>query len=287
MYGQIGAVRFEGLKGFLSFQQSLSGRLAEMPIIGGKPRLQKVGDDLETIQLSIRLHRGFFGRTPQEDFDQLVDYMRSGQAIAFSDGAGTLLGNFVVAALEKTPEFSDTLGVPISFIVGMTLKEYVDPNPSLTQLQQAVDSGFATSANKIIPVEITRLATTADSLTSLQVYQVASGGGLAVQSIEQAAEAASQKESLFAKAAALVSKAKDTLDEIIERVNTVASIAAKAPNLLATMQTIRENADTFAQRIADGDLTNALTEAQTFSESLDLIPDAVRPLDVSIILREV
>jgi len=61
MYYQLGNIRFEGLKGLTGYDVTEGARFGEIQTIGGKAKLQKVGDELTSITLEARLHNGFSG----------------------------------------------------------------------------------------------------------------------------------------------------------------------------------------------------------------------------------
>jgi phage protein U len=286
MFAQLGNIQFTGAKTPIRYEPVEAARYAEIPLVDGKARLQKTGDELTTISLEVRLHRGFTGADIDTDVQQIRDYMSQGTPLPFTDGAGNLIGNFVILSFTPTPEVFFTDGRLISMVAGIALKEYIDPNPELTQARAAQKKGFATSEAKIIPLQITRLGTTADALTSIQVQSSTTNSLSAVDDIRSVSAAPAQQTTIFARAAAKIDQAKRDADEAIERIQETASIAAKAPALLEKMETLYSNILVMEQRISDGDLTNALTQASTLSDAAGDIADAVRPLNISIILRE-
>jgi hypothetical protein len=107
-----------------------------------------------------------------------------------------------------------------------------------------------------------------------------------VAQVEQAAVAPSQKAALFASAGEKAKQAVAATNQAIQNLQNVASLAAKAPALLATMQNVRDQTALLVTRIAEGDLTNALTQSSAVTASLGAVEDAQRPLVIALMLRE-
>lgn len=286
MYAQLGNIKFEQSKGFTRYEATEAARYGEIPLVGGKARLQKTGDELTAITLEVRFHRGFTGADLDDDIAQIREYMQAGTPLPFTNGAGDLIGNFVIISFTPNPETVYPDGRPISILATITIREWVDPTPELTAARAAQAKGFATNAAKVIPIQVTRLGTTADALTSAQVRSTTVNALSGVDDIEGVLTAPSKQESLFARAAAKIAQAQSDAEAAIARIEEIASIAAKAPALLGVMQTLYEQIVVFAQRIEDGDLTNALAQASLVTDAVGGISAALLPLDISIILRE-
>lgn len=286
MYAQLGNIRFEQSKGFTRYEPTEAARYGEIPLVGGKARLQKTGDELTSITLEVRLHRGFTGADLDDDVSQIREYMQAGTPLPFTNGAGELIGNFVIVSFTPIPETTYPDGRPISLLATITLREWVDPAPELTAARAAQAKGFATNAAKVIPIQITRLGTTADALTSAQVRSTTVNSLSGVADVEGVLAAPSQQESLFARAAAKITQAQADAEAAIARIEDTATLAAKAPALLGGMEALYDQIVIFAQRIADGDLTNALAQATIVTDAAGAIGEALLPLDISIILRE-
>jgi phage protein U len=95
MYAQLGTIVFEGIGGFSTFAGSRAAVFAETPIVGGKPRIQRTGQALETIEISMLLHADI---APPELSLAALEAIRSiGQPVPFILGTGEVLGDFVAA----------------------------------------------------------------------------------------------------------------------------------------------------------------------------------------------
>lgn len=286
MYAQLGSLKFEGVRGFQSFSRSQAGRNSEIEIANSKSRLQRNGESLESIQLQIRLHVGFGFGDPGEQIQELKTWMNEGQILPFIDGTGTVYGNFVLNNVKDEVEILGVQGKIISALVSIDLLEFYDPNPDATAKRAAINNGFATSPLKVIPVRIVRPGTNVESLASQESKAatiLARGSSGDVSAVAAEPE---KKASLFQSARAKAVAARQSISDAIARVQSVASVAAKAPDLLDAAETMKTNADLMIQRIDEGDLTNALIQAQSFSDSSKLVESALIPLDLSIILRK-
>ena len=84
-------------------------------------------------------------------------------------------------------------------------------------------------------------------------------------------------------------KAEDAVlaaQDAVTKLQDFSSLAAKAPALLATMESVRDNAELLGTRLLEGDITNALSQSTLLGDSLLGVGDAVRPINTSLILRE-
>lgn len=286
MYASLGNIRFEKSKGFLEFNPTEGAVYAKIDLIGGKARLQKTGDELKGVEIRVRLHRGFTGEDLEKDIAAIRKYMADGEVLPLVDGAGNLYGNFVITGFSPVPESLYPDGRAISIVAGITLLEYIDPQPELTQARAARQNAFATSAAKVIPLQLLAPGTTADALTSVQVQSSTQTSLSAVADIRSVQSAPAQQATIFARAAAKIDAAKADAQAAIERIEQTATIAAKAPALLAQMQGMYAQILVMEQRISDGDLTNALTQATVLTDAASGISAALLPLNLSIILRE-
>jgi len=277
MYAQLGNIRFEGLKGFLSIARTRAARYAEMDRLDGKARLQRTGDELETLSFDLRLHQGFSNLTA--DLATLNRYQADGEVLPLIDGAGELLGNFVLRRMEEKPEIQDTQGRAISVLLKVELAEFVG------EIDQPAE-GFASSADRVVPVRLVRIATTVTASTVQSVSDTELNAAAAAADIERAAISPSERSSLFARAASRVKQVQAKAQESIEKIQDFNSVAQSAPNLLTAVQTVKDNADLFAAAILSGDLTNALSTGRNLNDSLSLTQAARFPLTLKLILKQ-
>jgi phage protein U len=285
MYAQLGTLVFEGIFGMQSLPRSRGVRYTDITLADGKPRKQRNGIELDTIQIDVRFHSGF-GATPQTQINLLTTWQNTGEVLPLIDGQGNNYGNFVIEKITDIPEIVGVTGEVISSNVSIQLSEYVDSNPAATTKRQNIQNGFATDPLKVIPISVTRKGTTPASVTSTEAKEAAANAAGSASDIAKVVTAPAQKPSLFQSAKSKAQAAAAGARASIARIQDVTTIAARAPQLLTALQAVRDNADLMVTRIAEGDLTNALYQAKSLDDSSRLIDAALKPLDILLVTKQ-
>lgn len=143
MYAQLGNIRFEGLKGFSSFEESFGVNYAQHERIKGKPRLEFVGDVLDTISFDMYLHVQF--SDVESDIEEIRKAMINREILPLILGNGKLVGNFVIPSFTKSTSFTDNSGNLIEVTLSIELLESFNENSLTDAKKQAIASAFATS----------------------------------------------------------------------------------------------------------------------------------------------
>lgn len=143
MYAQLGSIRFEGLNGFSSFSHERGVNYAQHERINGKPRLQAVGDLLDTISFDMYLHADFVD--PEASIEQLNVAMKNREVLLLILGNGKIVGDFVIPTLSQVNSFTDPFGNLISATISVQLLEVFNDNPLKESERQAVANAFATT----------------------------------------------------------------------------------------------------------------------------------------------
>ncbi|MFO0387558.1 MAG: phage tail protein [Flavobacteriales bacterium] len=152
MYAQLGTIIFQGLKGFESFTSRKEAVYAEHPLIEGKPRLQRNGSKLDTIDLTFSLHAKY--TSVEGDISVLQTYVQDGEIVPFVLGNGIFVGEFVIVSIGEQVVQTDKNGNLISCDVDITLLEHVEPNKLGTRERNARDQAFARAQNLPSPAPI-------------------------------------------------------------------------------------------------------------------------------------
>lgn len=152
MFYQLSNIRFEGIISPSALSKTKSAVYAEHALIEGKPVLQRLGDGLDTVDLSIHFHSRFCN--PEQELDRLYALQAISDGLPFLTGEGRYLGLYVITDIGKTIEQAGVGGHIISVRVDVKLKELVKSNPLQDDLNDAVASGFAYDTNA--PVETLR-----------------------------------------------------------------------------------------------------------------------------------
>lgn len=283
MYAQLGNVRFEGLRGFTSLHRDREATFAEMPLMDGKARLQRLGSALDSIGFDMVFRREF--TDPVADLAELNDLREAGDVLPLLTGDGAFIGNFVITKLSDVVDETDATGVPVAITLSVELKEFVDPNPQATQAAAARDKGFATSPAKVVPVRLERAGTTPAAVTSQSVRDSSGSAVAAVKGITAASANVDQQASLLQRAGQSLKNVQDKAETAIKNLQDYASLQSVAPDLLSTVQGLAANAALIKGYIDAGDLTNALTQSTALTAAVGSMDTAVRPLDSLLMKR--
>lgn len=283
MYAQLGNIRFEGLKGFTALRRDREATFAELALLDGKARLQRLGSALESIGFDMLLRREF--TDPVADLAELNDVRENGEVLPLLTGDGAFVGQYVLTKLSEDVTETDALGIPISITVTVELKEFVDPNPEATADAAARQNGFATSPQKVVPVTLARAGTTPAAVTSSSVRESAGASNAAVANIQTAAVNADERDSLLQRAGQDLKNAQTKAQAAIQNLQDYASLQSVAPSLLASVQGVAANVALLKSYVDGGDLTNALTQSDALTAAVGTMDTAVRPLDSLLMKR--
>lgn len=130
MYAMLGSVRFEFLSGFTSFEEAHKALFAKHEVLAGRPRLQAMGNDLTSVNFSLRLHWRL--GNPDTSYKGLIAAKESQQAQALVFGSGRFVGWFVIESINSRSTQQDTQGRTAAREMDVELTEFVgDPNNPL------------------------------------------------------------------------------------------------------------------------------------------------------------
>ena len=171
MYAQLGNIRFEGLKGFSNFSHERGVNYAQHELINGKPRLQAVGDNLDTISFGMYLHSQF--TNPEADIETLRLAMQNREVLPLLLGNGRILGFFVIPNFSQENSFTDPLGNLIEVTLSIELLESFSDDPLREAELQAINQAFATSQRNsnirsVLPAKLSKGMTISTEISSIQ-----------------------------------------------------------------------------------------------------------------------
>lgn len=98
---------------------------AEHALIEGKPRLQWIGDKLDTLTLSITLRVDFCD--PAAELDRLRKLMKARKSLPLVFGDGLYRGRFVIVDLRTKTERTTGAGTVLAVDAEVGLREHVAP----------------------------------------------------------------------------------------------------------------------------------------------------------------
>lgn len=138
--GSFGDIEFECsskvVRTFDDYRRKTAARFAEHKLIGRKPLLEFLGEDLNEISFKIKLVRSL-GVDPKEEADKLRELCLTGSAEFLTIGED-VIGQFVLESIDEDVEYWERGEILISELK-VRLKEYVDDDLS-TESNSAADS---------------------------------------------------------------------------------------------------------------------------------------------------
>jgi phage protein U len=178
MYAQLGNIRFEGLKGFSNFSHERGVNYAQHELINGKPRLQAVGDNLDSISFGMYLHSQF--TNPEADIETLRLSMQNREVLPLILGNGRVLGFFVIPNFSQVNSFTDPLGNLIETTLNIELLESFTDDPLRESELQAINQAFATSARNsnvrsVLPAKLSQGMTMNTEISHIQTSTTLTG----------------------------------------------------------------------------------------------------------------
>jgi len=178
MYAQLGNIRFEGLKGFSNFSHERGVNYAQHELINGKPRLQAVGDNLDSISFGMYLHSEF--TNPEADIEALRLAMQNREILPLILGNGRVLGFFVIPNFSQENSFTDPLGNLIEATLSVELLESFTDDPLRESELQAINQAFATSqrnsnVRSVLPAKLSQGMTMTAEISNIQTSTTLTG----------------------------------------------------------------------------------------------------------------
>lgn len=136
MYAKLGNIIFQQQKGFSTLKSDYATKYAEHSLISGKPRLERTGEDLESLNISLTLHKSF--ADPLEAFNELNAARIAGEILPLVLGNGEYINDFVITGITKDIVQTAPDGTVIFMILGIGLKEYFNPDVSYEERAKAI-----------------------------------------------------------------------------------------------------------------------------------------------------
>jgi len=145
MFCQLGDIKFDALNTPKSWSETHAVKYGEIPHVGAKPSLQKTGEELVSIELSITLSTDFC--EPAQSLDALKIAQSQGEILPLVTGAGVMVGRFIINALNMTVNKMTATGELQSCDLNLSIKEYAPPPGS--EKSQVKGEAIAGLTNRI------------------------------------------------------------------------------------------------------------------------------------------
>lgn len=273
MYAQLGDIRFEGQKGFSSFSHERGVNYVQHERIKGKPRLQHVGDNLDTVSFDMYLHADF--TNPEQDIEALNLAMENNRVMMLLLGNGKIVGNFVVPSFSQTTSFTDPFGNLISATLSVNLLEVFYEDPLRDAIQRAIADSFATqlrnsNVRTVLPAKLSNgMGLTAD------IGKMETSGKLVNQYIATASANTAQFDTFSDRINSTLDSIEGNISSVQNRLSEAQNLydlAVNLPSALEAVYTRVQNlravmpiSDINDVKILGGQLSGAISTAKTAS----------------------
>lgn len=271
MYAVLGDVQFELITYFDGMEAQFGVDYAEHALIGGKPRLQWVGDMLDEFNLDLTFHISFCD--PEAELVKLRDAMLSRKARQFVLGSGAYKGWFVITSVKATSRQTDKAGGLIALDATVTLREYVEPKTQESRQAQAKKD--AAEARQAAPQKTVAVAETAATLPPVAVPKPPSLMSTLTSAVTEAKAAAqgllaTVKAAVGPELAVLVAEAKSAVDGVTELGNAVGLTNGNARDVIALARTSADD----LRRVGLSAAANATGLPQVMDAARDAVASA-------------
>ena len=266
MVAQLGDIRFEGLSTPQSWVETHEATYGEIGHIGSKPSLQKTGETLLEVDLSIRLSTDFCD--PSASLDLLKIAKSTGEVLPFLTGEGVMVGKFVLTSIGVEVKDTTADGELLAIVVDIALKEYVPPPGS--------DDETPTGEAVISPANRVPQPPAAPNITEpLAITKDISAATSAVRSAQNAtADIRKGTKSLkrgVREVKQMANEAKLLYNEAKSKVNQTVKIVQRASELPTSL----DEAINYADNLANIDNVMSLSTIEIRTNELSMAADKV------------
>jgi len=148
---KLGDMKLFGVNGIDSFSSSTEANYVQHALIEGKPRLQRVGTNLETLTITFKLNALYC--VPEEELTKWYELLNDSKVQYLTNQAGDYYGNFVVKSLKHDIIKQSSEGKIHHTEVTIELLESGEPNTSIRKSNQSFAVGNIPGAPKAKIVE--------------------------------------------------------------------------------------------------------------------------------------
>ncbi|HDL6032580.1 TPA: phage tail protein [Mannheimia haemolytica] len=146
MYFMLGNIAFEPVN-LTEFSEQHTAEFAEHAVLKGKPRLQAMGEKLNELNFSLRLHHTIGG--VESRYQALLEAKAKQAALALIWGS-RYKGDYVIVDISSTTLFTDGRGNALAREMQISLKEFVGDNDGGV-LGEALNFGGGSLLGSILP----------------------------------------------------------------------------------------------------------------------------------------
>jgi len=235
MFIQLGNFLFDKAFSPETIDHSDESSFAEHALINIKPRLQPTGNNLEEIELSIRLRAEFVNIASTKA--ALKNSKDTAEILPFMYGSGEYKGDFVITKISESIIFTLDDGTPVEVALSISLKEYQVPDKLQQQQNAARKSAFAVGDKK--PVALPPIAKYSPAqIASKELSATYSQAAITDARIRSYENNVSQRQTIADKVQNSLTAMDKSIDKVNEQINnlTVLSTAAAIAANIATVK---------------------------------------------------
>jgi len=272
MLFQLGDYVFEGLKLPQSWGLSFATNYAQIPIIGGKPVVQKLDEKLVEQEFTVLFSDEFC--VPVDEINALQKYRRNGNVLPLTGGDGQNYGKYVITEISQTnARANDSTGYISAIEATIKLLEYN------TTASTVVNDGLALRTKNLKP-----LLPKQPTLFQAADLQVDLTKGL--QASKNISDGAKKSTVKFAHISKMCTDAKGYFETANDKVQLTKKIYDRAVSLPESLQ-IAGNALADVKAAADiQDLTDLLSANVALERAMYNLTSASAPVAAFIGSRE-
>lgn len=254
---QLGTYKFEGLKLPESWSSSKETKYSEIPIIGGKPSIQKVGQSLDKIDLEISFSAEYCN--PQQEMDALNLSRINGEVMQLVDGTGRNYGKYVITTISEANRQCLSNGFPILITAAISLLEYN------SQTVSSVTGEALISKSPIEQEKAPQVVT-----TQSDIMNTIKNGSDASKEITVTDNPSAGMLTKIKKAAESVS---NTFNSAISKIQETEKLVYRLSSLVSSLQTAAYDAQVLASYAASGNITALAGAKSSLDSSVILVND--------------
>lgn len=267
MYAQLGNIVFERLVSPDSLQFRQTEKYSVIALATGKPRLQRVGTELDEVSFTIRFHASFC--VPADQLEALRAARQNAEILPFTTGVGELLGRYVISQIGTTRTQLGPNGELIEATADVTLLEFYDPNEQATDEAEAQRRAFANDRRKVVPVQPIAARPLPSAVVSQEARASVSHNAQAITEAKKAQASTAETASRLRRAQQQIEAARDNVDRVIGILQDQIALANAAPEMLGAAQAAAAYIPTVLQAIASGDAAGAFSNTTALGALLD------------------
>ena len=265
MYAQLGDIRFSERFGFSAFARTRETIYAEIPMVNGKPRIQRTGEKLEELNIGILLHADFC--VPERELVKFNDYRVQSRVLPLVLGNGRVVGDYLVVSTNEVTRKTTKDGTLIMVELEISLKEFPQPDRKAVIALQAQRDAFAVDIEKVVPQRVAPSIPT----TTLEALKAENAISLKANEIDKDVDTARrkplQRPELFNKISEAVQKVSEATLEMEGKVREIQEEVDEVGQILRDINDTARFVSDVGTAVSSGDIDQVVASNATFQSA--------------------